>query len=151
MSAAGYSPTPLWKKLGLKAGGRLLLAGAPPGWSAGELPAGARELRARPARAQWPAPRAAGGPQDVTLAFFRSLAELAGAVEPLSQRIFPEGALWVAWPRRAGGHESDITDGAIRELALPLGIVDVKVAAIDEDWSGLRLVWRKERRKALPG
>jgi hypothetical protein len=55
--------------------------------------------------------------------------------------------LWVAWPRRAGGHRSDITDTVIREHALPMGLVDVKVAAIDEDWSGLRLVWRVENRR----
>jgi hypothetical protein len=63
--------------------------------------------------------------------------------------IFPGGALWVAWPRRAGGHDSDITDREIRALALPLGLVDVKVAALDQDWSGLRLVWRTEHRHTL--
>ena len=57
------------------------------------------------------------------------------------------GALWVAWPRRAAGHGSDITDTVIREYALPLGLVDVKVAAIDDDWSGLRVVWRTENRR----
>jgi hypothetical protein len=68
----------------------------------------------------------------------------------LAERIFPAGALWVAWPRRAAGHESDIRESDIRALALPLGLVDVKVAAIGEDWSGLRLVWRAERRQAAP-
>jgi hypothetical protein len=62
-------------------------------------------------------------------------------------RIYPAGALWVAWPRRAAGHRSDITDNVVREHALPLGVVDVKVAAIDDDWSGLRLVWRTENRR----
>ena len=57
------------------------------------------------------------------------------------------GAVWAAWPRRAGGHRSDITDNVIREYALPIGLVDVKVAAIDDDWSGLRLVWRVENRQ----
>jgi hypothetical protein len=64
----------------------------------------------------------------------------------LVKRIYPAGALWVAWPRRAGGHHSDITDNVIREQVLPLGVVDVKVAAIDDDWSGIRLVWRLANR-----
>jgi hypothetical protein len=146
MTAAGYSGTPLWKKLGVKPRGRLLLAGAPPRWSAGELPEGVRQGRAKPAHLAAAAPQTAGAPEDVTLAFVRSHAELAGAIEPLAGRIFPAGALWIAWPRRAGGHESDISEQDIRDLALPLGIVDVKVAAIDKDWSGLRLVGRKVRR-----
>jgi hypothetical protein len=64
----------------------------------------------------------------------------------LSLLITTNGSLWLAWPRRAGGHESDITDNLVREAALPLGLVDVKVAALDHDWSSLRLVWRKELR-----
>ena len=80
------------------------------------------------------------------ISFFSAAAELTPRLPELASRIHPEGALWVAWPRRAAGHESDITDVIVRESALPLGIVDVKVAAIDEDWSGLRFVWRKELR-----
>jgi hypothetical protein len=64
----------------------------------------------------------------------------------LSLLITDNGSLWLAWPRRAGGHESDITDNLVREAALPLGLVDVKVAALDHDWSSLRFVWRKELR-----
>ena len=71
---------------------------------------------------------------------------MAGELDGLARRIYRAGALWVAWPRRAGGHSSDITDNVIREHALPIGLVDVKVAAIDDDWSGLRLVWRVENR-----
>ena len=142
----GYSGTPLWKKLGVKPGGRLLLTGAPSGWTAGELPDGAREQQAKPAGAGAPAPSVAGAPSDVTIFFVRALAELAAAIAPLSERIFPDGALWIAWPRRAGGHESDLHEQDIRDHALPLGIVDNKVAAIDRDWSGLRLVWRREHR-----
>ena len=66
----------------------------------------------------------------------------------LAERIFPDGAVWIAWPRRADGRDSDIREQDIRELALALGLVDVKVAALDEHWSGLRLVWRVERRGA---
>ncbi len=140
MSAAGYSGTPLWKKLGLKEGRRLLHIGAPGGWGLSELPPGAG-VEALPADSAGP-----GSADEVLIAFFGARAELAAALPELARRIFPEAALWVAWPRRAGGHESDIGDRDIRELALPLGLVDVKVAAIDEDWSGLRLVWRRELR-----
>jgi len=88
------------------------------------------------------------GPADVIIAFFTAAADLEfGDLDGLARRIYPAGALWVAWPRRAGGHRSDITDTVIREHVLPMGLVDVKVAAIDEDWSGLRLVWRVENRR----
>jgi hypothetical protein len=163
---AGYSGTPLWKKLGLKPGGRLLLTAAPAGWGVGELPEGVavEELPESGAVDELPesvavierpggVPRselrgAAGDGLDVTIAFFGARAELAARIEALAGLIFPDGALWIAWPRRAAGHESDLREQDIRDLALPLGIVDVKVAALDEDWSGLRLVWRKELRRA---
>ena len=60
--------------------------------------------------------------------------------------IFPSGGLWVAWPKRASGLETTMHEGVVREVALPLGLVDNKVCAIDETWSGLRVVWRRERR-----
>jgi hypothetical protein len=70
------------------------------------------------------------------------------ALPGLARAIFPDGAVWIAWPRRAGGGESDIGEADIREAALALGLVDVKVAALAADWSGLRLVWRRELRTA---
>ena len=73
--------------------------------------------------------------------------EIGGQIGELARRIYPAGALWVAWPRRAAGHRSDITDTVIRSRALSIGLVDVKVAAIDGDWSGLRVVWRTEHRR----
>jgi hypothetical protein len=142
---SGYSATALANKLGVRPNGRLLLLGAPRGWSAGPLPDGARETRARPPSTA-PGPGAAGSRDDVTIFFARSRSRLEAAIEPLSQRVFPHGALWIAWPRRAAGHDSDIRESDVRDLALPLGLVDVKVAAIDHDWSGLRFVWRRERR-----
>jgi hypothetical protein len=128
---AGYSATPQARKLGLKAGMRLALDGAPRGWRLADPP---------------PVVRAAtGGPADIVIWFVRSAAELAD-VAARGARIYPDGALWIAWPRKAAGHVSDVTDNAIRDAVLPLGLVDVKVAAIDADWSGLKVVWRTERR-----
>jgi len=140
---AGYSAKPLWPKLGLGPDAEVLLIDAPAGWS---IPGAPEQLgltrEASGARASAPA-------QDV-IAFFQTLAGLRESLPPIAERIFPDGALWTAWPRRAGGHDSDIREQDIRELALALGLVDVKVAALDDDWSGLRLVWRVERRRASP-
>jgi hypothetical protein len=130
---AGYSGTPQARKLGLRAGQRVSLDHAPPGWALDDPPddlvvVGAEE------------------PADLIVSFFTAAAALPERLPPLAERIFPAGAVWIAWPRRAGGHESDITDQVIRNHALPLGIVDVKVAAIDANWSGQRYVWRVEKR-----
>jgi hypothetical protein len=135
---AGYSGTPLAKKLGIKPGASLALDGAPPGWAVPDLPDGV-------------VPAADGEPADVVVAFFREAAELPERLPGLARRIFPAGSLWLAWPRKAGGHVSDITENGLRDHALPLGIVDNKVAALDDDWSGLRVVWRLERRSGPPG
>jgi hypothetical protein len=134
---SGYSRTPLAKKLGIKPGARLALDAAPPGWAVPDLPEGVL-------------PAADGEPADVVVAFFRDAAELPDRLPALARRIFPAGSLWLAWPRKAGGHRSDITENGLRDHALPLGIVDNKVAAIDDDWSGLRVVWRLEHRGAPP-
>jgi hypothetical protein len=136
---AGYSKTPLWKKLGIHPGDRVLLVQAPPTWGIPDLPEGVTS-----ATETHDSPTAATA--EVVIAFFASLAELRAAVPALAPRIFPASALWVAWPRRAAGHVSDVHDQDVRDVALPLGLVDVKVAALDDDWSGLRLVWRVELR-----
>jgi Protein of unknown function (DUF3052) len=125
--------TPQARKLGLKPGQRFALDEAPAAWHLQEPPDGLHG----------PDP---DGSADVIIAFFRTAAELPDRLPALAQRIFPAGAIWAAWPRRAAGHTSDITDNIVREHALDLGLVDVKVAAIDEDWSALRLVWRTENR-----
>jgi hypothetical protein len=141
---AGYSATPLPKKLGVRAGSSLLLLDAPRGWSVADLPddvASSHESSADGIGAE---------PADIIIAFHSALEEMRRNLPLLGRRIFPAGAIWVAWPRRAAGHESDIREQDIRTIALPLGLVDVKVAALDEHWSGLRLVWRKERRQASP-
>jgi hypothetical protein len=138
---AGYSAKPLWRKLGFDASAEVLLIDAPAGWSIPGMPQDvsvARESGAAPGDA----------PAAAIIAFFVALAGLGESLAGLAARIFPAGAVWIAWPRRAGGHDSDIREQDIREQALALGLVDVKVAALDEDWSGLRLVWRREHRGA---
>ena len=133
MTTPGYSGRPQAAKLGLKPGHRVDWQNRPDGWSLTDPPDGLAG----------PGP---DGTADVILAFFSRAEEIGGQIGELARRIYPAGALWVAWPRRAAGHRSDITDTVIREYALPIGLVDVKVAAIDHDWSGLRLVWRTEHR-----
>ena len=130
---AGYPAASQARKLGLRPGHRVALDEPPAGWQLREPPDGLRG----------PDP---DGAADVIVAFFREGAEIPARLPPLARRIFPAGALWAAWPRRAAGHHSDITDNLVREHALDIGLVDVKVAAIDEDWSGLRLVWRARNR-----
>jgi len=131
--------TPQARKLGLKPGMRVALDGPPPGWALGDPPGGL--LRADPDDA---------GDADVISAFFRAADEIPGRLPSLSRRVFPAGAVWALWPRKAAGHVSDITDNVLRSCALELGLVDVKVAAVDEDWSGLRLVWRTSNRAPRP-
>jgi hypothetical protein len=129
----GHPGTPQSRKLGLKAGQRVALDDPPPGWDLTGPPGGLR------------APDADGA-ADLIVAFFRAQAEIPGRLPALARRVFPAGAIWAAWPRRAAGHDSDITDNVVRAHALGLGLVDVKVAAVDDDWSGLRLVWRVTNR-----
>lgn len=124
---------PQARKLGLKPGLRISLDQAPPGWRLDAPPPGIEHV--------------AAGPADLIVAFFTAAADLHGRLPGLVQRIYPSGALWIAWPRRAAGHHSDITSELVREHALALGVVDVKVAAIDEDWSGHRVVWRLAGRR----
>jgi hypothetical protein len=130
---AGYSGTPQARKLGLKPGQRISLDNPPPNWRLTEPPAGL-------------VPVDPPEPADVVISFFNAAAELPQRLPGLVEQIYPAGALWIAWPRRAGGHRSDITDGLVREQALALGVVDVKVAAFDDDWSGQRVVWRLANR-----
>lgn len=133
---AGYSGTPLPQKLGIRAGAAVAVVGAPPDFDEvlGSLPDGVT-LRRR-----------LGPDLDVTIAFFTKAGDLGRRLPALERSIFPNGGLWVAWPKRSSGVSSDITEDSIRDLALPRGLVDNKVCAIDDTWSGLRLVWRRERR-----
>ncbi|MGI8686775.1 MAG: DUF3052 domain-containing protein [Acidimicrobiales bacterium] len=134
---AGYSATPLARKLGVKGGHILVLLGAPAGWSIPDLEPGV-EIRSDLRRAP-----------DVVLAFVRSRRELQRSSPRLVQALAADASLWVVWPRKAGGHVSDVTEQSLRDELLPTGLVDTKVAALDDDWSGLRFVWRREHRPAV--
>ena len=136
MATAGYSGTPLVRKLGFKAGMRAHIAAAPDGFAAliGELPENVR-LLARPAPGL-----------DLVVLFVRSRAELARQLGALHVQLRQDGMLWVAWPKRASKLPTDMTEDVVREISLPRGLVDVKVCAIDETWSALKLVIRRELR-----
>ena len=134
MATAGYSDTPLARKVGIKAGHRVALVRRPAGWDLPELPDDVELLDQRRAGV------------DVTVVFARTFADLAAEASGLDADLADDAMLWIAWPRRAAGHTSDITENGLRELFLPLGLVDVKVAALSEDWSGLKLVRRRENR-----
>jgi hypothetical protein len=134
------SVTPLASKLGVKPGSRICLVGERAEWLTEGLPPDV-EVRRRlsPAGA------------DTVVLFCRDAASLSERIERSTRSVHPDGAVWVAWPRKAAGHSSDLGDDAVREIVLPTGMVDVKVAALSEDWSGLRFVWRKElRSRTLP-
>lgn len=135
-STAGYSGTPLVRKLGFKPGMRVFYANAPQEFDAlvGALPDGVKVLK-RPSVGL-----------DLAMLFVVDRAALARALATLQPKLQPAGMIWVAWPKRASGVQTDITEDVVREVALPRGLVDVKVCAIDEVWSGLKLVIRKELR-----
>lgn len=135
MSSAGYSGTPLPRKLGIVEGTSVALVGEPASLrgTLGPLPAGA-SLDGDP------------GTAEVTLLFTTSRSELAARIPALAQSVYPDRTLWIAWPKRASGVETDVTEDVVREVALPLGLVDTKVCAVDATWSALRLVWRRELR-----
>lgn len=137
MSTAGYSGTPLPRKLGIRPGHRVALLGAPDGFSAtlGPVP-GARLVRSLRGRA----------PFDVAIWFVTRRADLARGIGARMARMTPAAGLWIAWPKRASKVRTDVTEDVVRDVALPLGLVDNKVCAIDDTWSGLRLVIRKELR-----
>jgi len=131
---AGYSGTPLWKKLGYKAGVSAYVEGEPGNYiSLLTLPADVVVT--------W-LPRAKSEMEFVHL-FATSASQLKSKLESVRKRIVPGGVIWVSWPKKSSGLTSDITEDTIRDLALPMGLVDVKVCAVDEVWSGLKLVIRR--------
>jgi hypothetical protein len=137
---AGYSGTPLAKKLGIKPGLRVAAPGAPANYRA--------MLAPLPARVTFDTKVAKT--TDVVHLFSTARSGLAKALTSYRKLLAPDAAIWVSWPKRASKVPTDITEDIIRELALPLGFVDIKVCAVDEVWSGLKLVVRKELR-SVPG
>lgn len=133
---AGYSGTPLAAKLGIKEQCEVVLIGAPAGYL--EL------LQPIPAAVRFAATPSASS--SIVQVFAAKRAELARALASCREVLSPQAAVWVSWPKKAARVATEITEDTVRELALPLGFVDVKVCAVSEVWSGLKLVVRKELR-----
>ena len=141
-ATAGYSGTPLVRKLGIKPAAQLGLIGAPDGFDAtlGELPPGVRVRRT-----------VARGTFDVLVAFHTRRTDLERRLPALAGALDPAGGLWIAWPKRASGVSTDLTEDVVRTLGLAAGLVDHKVCAVDAVWSGLRLVYRLRDRPVRAG
>jgi hypothetical protein len=137
-SAAGYSGTPLARKLGIRAGARLFLQAAPPNYAQliAPAPEGVRTVRRIDEHT------------DLLHLFATRRAELSKALHRARTAMRGDAVIWVSWPKKASGVPSDVTEDVIRELALPLGLVDIKVCAVDETWSGLKLMLRRSERGA---
>jgi hypothetical protein len=133
---SGYSGTPLPKKLGIKEGHAVAFVGSPQGFRStlGELPAGVR------VKAQ------ARGPLDVIVLFSTRRSDLERRFSRLARALDPAGGLWIAWPKKSSGVATDLTFESVQAIGLDEGLVDNKVAANDETWSGLRFVLRKADR-----
>lgn len=138
MSTAGYSGTPLPRKLGIREGAKVVLVRAPEHFEAllSPLPDGVRLVRR------------IGRDADVIVAFVTERARLEGSFDRLRAGMHDAGGLWIAWPKRASGVATDVTEDVVREIALAKGLVDNKVCAIDATWSGLRLVVRLRDRNS---
>lgn len=136
MTAAGYSGTPLPIKLGIKDDSVFTVLHAPPGFSAtlGDVGDAVWQHNLLP-------------PLDVIVAFFTETASMIAAWPGLTEAVAPDGAVWVCWPKLTSKRPTDITENVLRDLLLPSGWVDNKVCAIDDTWSGLRFVLRKELRR----
>ena len=136
MATAGYSGTPLPKKIGLKEGGTMVLVNAPQGIEAWlvPMPDGAKLTKKLAAA------------NDLVVLFCKDKAALRKSLPDVSAKLHADGALWISWPKKASKLFIDLTEDGIREIVLPTGLVDVKVCAVNDDWSGLKLMVRKERR-----
>jgi hypothetical protein len=132
MSTAGYSGTPLPRKLGVREGSRLLLVDAPVDFAAtlGELPPGVELVEA------------GAGAVDVAILFALDVPAVRARFADLAASLQPAGGLWIAWPKRSSGVATELDENVVREIGLADGLVDNKVCAIDATWSGLRFVWR---------
>ena len=136
MVAAGYSGTPLPKKLGLKESGTLVLINAPAGME--------KFLAPLPVASKLSSKIAASNM--LVLLFCKDTADLKKSLADVSTKLHADGSLWISWPKKTSKLFVDLTEGGIRTIVLPTGLVDVKVCAVNEDWSGLKLMVRKELR-----
>ena len=136
---AGYSATPLPQKLGIKPGHRVALVRAPPAFD-GALEPLPRDVVVQPGLTGQIA-------FDIVLLFVTQRVELKRDLPRVRRRMAPAAGFWVAWPKRDSRVATDMTEDVVREVALPTGLVDNKVCAIDETWSGLRLVIQMENRR----
>ena len=137
-STAGYSGTPLWKKLGLAPNQRICVIGAPEPYDT-LVPDAPQPLQMQ---------NKADKTTELVHLFVEQRAELAKQAAALRKALAPQAVLWISWPKKASKRPTDITEDGIRELVLPLGWVDIKVCAVDATWSGLKLMVRKELRSA---
>jgi len=133
---AGYSGTPLAGKLGIKPGFSVLVVNEPPHY---------RQLLA-PLPADVTFVKKLTNSVDLIHLFTKSAAELDAKLRAWRHAVKPDATIWISWPKKASKVATDITEDVIREVALPMGFVDVKVCAVDETWSGLKLVIRKSLR-----
>ena len=133
---AGYSGTPLVKKLGIKEGFKIYIKNPPSNYVEliSPMPDGVKIIRRLSTEL------------DMIHFFTKSKSELAANIENFMHRIKQDGMIWISWPKKSAKVPTDVTEDVLREVILPLGLVDVKVCAIDEVWSGLKLVIRKEDR-----
>lgn len=131
MADSGYSGTPLHRKLGIKPDSRVLVSAAPPDFIVDDVP-----------RSAVMHVRAAGSSYDVVLVFCPDLRRAQQRFAALAPRLTPAGALWVAWPKKSSGVTTDLDENVVRDVGLGNGLVDVKVIAIDDTWSGLKFVRR---------
>jgi Protein of unknown function (DUF3052) len=136
-SAAGYSGTPLSKKLGLKPASCVLAIAAPDEYLS--------LLEPLPQEVVFE--RSPGPHVDIAHIFIRERKELAMYLTSLRRKLRPDAAIWVSWPKKTSKVPTDVTEDVVRAVALPLGLVDIKVCAVTEVWSGLKLVVRKELRR----
>ena len=133
---AGYSGTPLATKLGIKRGDVVAVVNDPDDFAALAAPLPA-DLTIR---------HSARGKANVVMLFTKRRAELERRIDGLGRMIFPDAMVGVCWPKKASRVPTDMTEDVVRDVALPRGLVDVKVCAVDQTWSGLKLVWRRELR-----
>lgn len=133
---AGYSGTPLVQKLGIQPGFRIFAAGLPAAYGdiVGKLPGDVTMATA------------AKAPLDMVHVFVTETKGLASKLRGYRTAIEPDGMIWVSWPKKSSGVPTDLTDNVVRDTALPLGLVDIKVCAIDDTWSGLKFVIPREQR-----